>query len=235
MLACESPFCSNSHEKVSHQSIYSWLYFKTFRPIRSLLLIRHKAAARAKRKKYNKYVALKGEMQRISILITDLQSSTLAPSPDFQPEIQIIGPDAVLRHLVFPYLDYRDLVKPICKLWTRLAGCNLLWKSLYGHHFGTMSIQRSNAVPHDWKLHFRSTLLAKYNVQGLTNNFGWPLRICPIVGCNKVLHSKFECDFHRLKHEEKYILDEMNCLKRLERDQPCLVGKRKRVMKKKLN
>ena len=227
MLACESPFCSNSHEKVRQESVHSWLCSNTFRPIYSLLFTRHKSAAQAQRKRNSKCVALKEKMQRLSRLVTDLQSSTLVPSPDFQSEIQIIGPDGVLRHLLFPYLDYRDLVQPICKLWTRLAGCNLLWKSLYAHHFGTMSTQGSNAVPLDWKLHFRSTLLAKYNVQGLTNNYGWPLRICPTVGCNKFLHSEFEYNFHRLKHEEKYIMDEVHRMKRLQRDQSCLAGKRR--------
>ena len=185
--------------------------------------------AQVQRNKYIKYVSLKEKLQHFRSLVTDPQSSTLVPSPDFQHGIHITGPDGVLRHLIFPYLDYRDLAKPICKLWTQLAGCNLLWKSLYAHHFDTIS--RSNVIPHDWKLHFRSTLLATYDVQGLTNNFGWPLRICPTVGCNKVLHSEFEYNFHRLKHEEKYIMEEVNRMKRLQRDLSCLAGKRRYATK----
>ena len=162
-------------------------------------------------------------MQNISSLVTDLRS-TLQPQPSFQPKTQIRAPHDILRYMVFPYLDYRDLVKPICKLWTRLAGCNLLWKSLHARHFGTTSTQWSNVAPHDWKLHFRSTLSAKYNVQGITNQFGWPLHICP--SCNEILHSKFECDFHLLKHEERYVLDEVKRLKRIQRDQSCLAGRK---------
>ena len=39
-----------------------------------------------------------------------------------QPEIQIRGTEAVLRHPVFSFLDYRDLVKSVYKLCRRLAG-----------------------------------------------------------------------------------------------------------------
>ena len=213
-----------------HDSFHFWLCSITSRSIHSLLFIRHKSAARAQKKKYSDYVALKGKVQGIRSLVTDLRGATLQPQPSFQPELQITGPDDVLRHLVFPFLDCGDLVKPICKHWTRLAGCNLLWKSLYAYHFGATSTQWSNSASHDWKLHFRRTRSAKYNVQGLTNQFGWPLHICPIGGCNKILHSIFECDFHRLKHEEMYIRDEVKRLKRLQRDQSCLVerGRKRR-------
>ncbi|KAL3817086.1 hypothetical protein ACHAXA_009917 [Cyclostephanos tholiformis] len=181
---------------------------------------RHMSAARAQRKKCNDYVALKERLQNRCGLVTDLQNSTLKASADFQPEIPFRGPEGVLRHLVFPYLDYRDLTKPICKLWTRLAGYDTLWKALYVHHFGGTSVQLSNIGPHDWKLNFRSTLLANCSVRGLTNKFGWPLRVCPAIGCNKVLYSEFERDFHQLKHKEKFILDEVKRLKKFQQDQP---------------
>lgn len=72
----------------------------------------------------------------------------------------IDSPDAVLRHLIFPYLDYKDLVQPVCKFWTRLAECDLLWKSLYCSHFGIAPVRWSFGVKeHDWKLHFCYALL----------------------------------------------------------------------------
>ena len=74
--------------------------------------------------------------------------------------IDIDSCEAVLKHLIFPYLDYKDLVQPVCKLWTKIGKCNLLWKSLYHSHFGTAPIQWSIGVEeHDWKLHFRYAVL----------------------------------------------------------------------------
>ena len=73
--------------------------------------------------------------------------------------VSIDSSEAVLRCLVFPYLHYSDLVQPICKLWTRLAGCNLLWKSLYHSQFGAAPPRWSMGVKeHDWKLHVRYAL-----------------------------------------------------------------------------
>ena len=151
----------------------------------------------------------------------DRQNSTLEAS-NFQPEIPVREPEAIMKHLVFSYLDYTDLSKPICKLWTRLARCNMLWKALYVHHFGETSTQLSYVGgPHDWKLIFRSTHLANSSVRGLTNKFGWPLRVCSFFGfgCNQVLYSEFECDFHRLQHKEKCILDEVKRLKKSQQSQ----------------
>lgn len=74
--------------------------------------------------------------------------------------IDIDNTEAVLKHLIFPYLDYKDLVQPVCKLWTGIGKCNLLWKSLFHSHFGTAPIRWSIGVKeHDWKLHFRYAFL----------------------------------------------------------------------------
>jgi hypothetical protein len=73
MLACESPFCSNSHEKVRQESVHSWLCSNTFHAIHSLLFTRHKSAAQAQRKRNNECVALKEKMQCLSNLVKNLQ------------------------------------------------------------------------------------------------------------------------------------------------------------------
>ncbi len=73
--------------------------------------------------------------------------------------VYINSPEAVLRHLIFPYLDPQSLVQPVCKLWTQLAECNLLWKSLYHRYFDAAPARWSYGVKeHDWKLHFRYAL-----------------------------------------------------------------------------
>jgi hypothetical protein len=85
----------------------------------------------------------------------------LLSSSGRQNKIQLRGPCDVLRVLIFPFLDYQDLVKPICKLWTELAGCNQLWKSLYEHHFGIIST-RNLPAPIHWKELFCSTANEPY-------------------------------------------------------------------------
>ncbi len=70
--------------------------------------------------------------------------------------VYINSPETVLRYLIFPYLDPQSLVQPVCKLWTQLAGCNLLWKSLFHRYFDAAPARWSIGVKeHDWKLHFR--------------------------------------------------------------------------------
>ena len=110
-----------------------------------------------------------------------------------------------------------------------------LGKSLYAHHFGTSSIELSRdaaALNDDWKMHFRSTHLAKLKNRGTTNKFGWSLRICPMISCNNVLWSKFEYNLHCLKHEETNILDEVKQLKKFRKQQ---LGRRSRLSKSKRN
>ena len=198
-------------------------------------IIRHISVARTRRKKYNDYIALKGKVQHGSSLVSDLRRSyQLLPTIIVPSEMQKIGgPCDVLRVLIFPFLDFTDLIQPICKLWTRLAECNLLWKSLYRHHFGTSSMEltRNAAVLNDdWKLHFRSIHLAKLRIRGMTNEFGWSYHICPMIGCNKVLRCKFEYNFHRLKHKDTNILDEVKQLKKFRKRQ---LGRRSRSSKSK--
>lgn len=151
-------------------------------------------------------------------------------SGDMQKEID--SPDAVLKYLVFPYLDFKDILKPICKLWTRLANSNSLWKHLYLNHFGTSftrwSILTFHSEAPDWKLLFRSKFLSQYNVRGLRNDFGWLVRICPTVGCNKELRTKLEYEMHVLRHDQKYCLDQMKNLKKIQRDQKRLGTKRRK-------
>jgi len=135
----------------------------------------------------------------------------------------------VLRALIFPFLDCTDLIQPICRLWTRLAECNLLWKSLYAHHFGTSSIELSRdaaALNDDWKMHFRSTHLAKLKIRDTTNKFGWSYHICPLTDCNKVIRSQFDYNLHCLKHEKINILDEVKQLKKFWKQQ---LGRRSRL------
>ena len=183
----------------------------------------------AKRKKRDNYKALQ-------LKVTNLhQQITPKPSEDIQPQKEIDSPDAVLRYLVFPYLDFKDMVQPVCKRWTRIAKCNLLWKSLYQYRFGmpcTRWLTRSTSTTHDWKLLFHSAFVANYNIRGQMNTFGWNIRLCPVLGCNKELRSKLEYDTHVLKHEETYCLNHMKHLNKKRRDQKRLDNMKKKAGKK---
>ena len=137
--------------------------------------------------------------------------------PHVQSKLELDDPASVLRDLVFTYLDYKDIAKPVCKLWTRLAGYNGLWKSLYQIRFDTaLSLQHTE--PLQWKPLFRSALVASNRVRGQRDNYGWPICICPVVGCNKELRSKFDYDVHVLKHELQDVTKRLNILRR---DQKC--------------
>ena len=144
----------------------------------------------------------------------DLFIITPEPSPRIQTKFELDNPTSVMRDLIFAYLDFNDIVKPVCKLWTRLAECNVLWEKLYQYHFGR-SISPLPLLPTEtlqWKNLFRSSFLTRKCVRGKKDRFGWSFRICPIVGCNKELRSKLQFNVHLLKHEDQD-------LKKLRQDQ----------------
>mmetsp|Transcript_2795 Transcript_2795/g.7068 ORF Transcript_2795/g.7068 Transcript_2795/m.7068 type:complete len:170 (-) Transcript_2795:2731-3240(-) len=141
-----------------------------------------------------------------------------------QPVKREIGSaDDVLNHLIFPFLDFKDILQPICTRWSILANSNSLWAPLYRYHFGSAYDHWSSPLSHpsdvvsvtrDWKMIFRSSFVARYSVKGQTNDFGWPVRVCPTIGCDKELRSSFEYDRHMLKHEEEYCSNRIKLLKK---------------------
>lgn len=159
------------------------------------------------------------------------------PSEGLQSRIDIDGPDDVLRHLVLPYLNFKDILRPVCKLWTQMTDSNQLWASLYENHFDMphtrwLAQSSPSARSNDWKLLFRSALVANYNVRGQVNCFGLATRICPKVGCNKELRNKLEYDYHVLKHKEKCYLDRIKDLNKVQREQRRLDSKRRNVARR---
>lgn len=125
-----------------------------------IFLERHENSILIRIKKWHGYSALQLKTaqlkQDIGNLEKNLQIFTSEPLPHFAEKgLKLDDPASVLRDLVFTYLDYKDVTKPVCKLWTRLAGCNELWKSLYQNHFGTL-LALPPADLH-WKVRFRST------------------------------------------------------------------------------
>ncbi len=167
---------------------------------------------RVRIKKYDRYTVLQMKTERLKQEI-NLQIITPEPLSHVQAKPELDDPASMLRDLVFTYLDYKDLAKPVCKLWTRLAEYNALWKSLYQIRFDTALSSLQHTEPLQWKPLFRSALVASNRVRG-RDNFGWPIRICSVVGCNKELRSKFDYDVHILKHEFQDVTQRLNILRR---------------------
>ena len=138
-----------------------------------------------------------------------------------QTDANIDGPEAILKHLVFPYLEVRDIVKPVCKLWTHIARSNEIWEGLYKRRFCAPSfvLESQTTTARDWKQLFQETFVAHRNVRGHVNDLGWRVRICPAIGCNKELRSTFEFDRHVLKHEERIYVERIKQLKKMQREQ----------------
>ncbi|KAL7481894.1 hypothetical protein ACHAW6_007571 [Cyclotella cf. meneghiniana] len=117
------------------------------------------------------------------------------------------SPESILQCFVFPFLDARELLQPVCKLWSELAQCNRLWQKLYSHHFGAPCpkwlLPKASSVT--WKDYFHFAYKAKNLVIDGVNNFGWTFQVCP--GCSSVLGSKLEFDLHMMKHKVTYFKD----------------------------
>jgi len=128
-----------------------------------------------------------------------------------QTNMKINSPKAVLRDLIFPFLDYKSVLvsSQVCKLWSELSGSTTLWKALYKHHFGACSIKYTSPslLPINnlnWKQFFQTEMFAKKRVKDYKNPLGWPLCVCSVPNCNKEFQSKVLFELHMLRHEEMY-------------------------------
>ena len=190
---------------------------------------RHESAILARRKKRDNCNALQIKVSNIHHEICLLEKDTkdgtsCKSSHEEYTKKHIMNPEDLLTSLIFRFLDFKDILqlKSVCKLWSELTDSNLLWKPLYEHHFGskyTHWLSMESSVAHDWKLLFCSTFSAQHTTVGKKNEFGWQIRICPTVGCNKELQNKLEYDLHVLKHEQSYCLNRVKYLKKLKREQ----------------
>ena len=119
------------------------------------------------------------------------------------------GPEDILKIFIFPWLEYTDLIKPVCQLWRRLAADRQLWKAQYSRRFsfpGKPFLLESD----DWKeLFFRKNRAHTRNV-GSIGDSGHTCVLCPVPGCDSICGSKIDHDIHLLGHEEEYLL---HCLK----------------------
>lgn len=181
-------------------------------------MARHEINIRLLLKKYNGYTVSQMKTERLKEdvynLEQNLQIITPEPLSHVQAKPELNDPASMLRDLVFAYLDHIDLAQPVCKLWTQLGEYKALWKSLYQIRFDTALSPLQDTEPLQWKSLFRSALVASNRVRGQRDNFGWPIHICPVVGCNKELRSKLDYDVHILKHEFQDVTERLNVLRR---------------------
>ena len=167
-------------------------------------------------------------MDALHLRIGKLEEGILGklPKPNHIKKVEMSNPGVVLRDLIFPFLDFKDIVTSVsvCKLWTELVYSNQLWKSLHFSHFGNgcpagwLISSHSTTDDQDWKMLFRSTFTAQYDIQGQVNDYGQAIHICPAVGCNKELRSRLDYDLHVLRHEDKCCLEKVKCLNKAQRD-----------------
>ena len=180
---------------------------------------RHESSVRVQSMKHKSYKNLQTKVSKLRRRMSQMEEKTclqITSSASSEQKIELNSPQDVLRKLVFPYLDFKDIIKSskVCKLWAQLVDCNVLWKALYQHHFGPRSATLLSLTNQTgWKTLFRTKMSATYNVKGKLNDIGWAVRICPMVGCHKDLHNKFTYDYHVLKHHEKYYMERIKYLK----------------------
>jgi len=167
--------------------------------------LRHETSIRVKSNHNKRRNGLKKKVQ-------DLQEQTTEWT-EFNTPVQkkrekINSPKSILRDLIFPYLDYKDLLvsSQVCKLWSELSRSGTLWQELYQHHFGARSIRWTSPsiLPIDWKQVFQTKMIAKKRMKDYKNPLGWPLCVCLVPNCNKEFQSKVLFKLHVLKHEEMY-------------------------------
>ena len=186
--------------------VYSTSYHSLYYLFISLnQTLRHVTSIRVKSNHNKRCKALK-------IKVQDLQEQTTEwtefNTPVQNKRVKINSPKSVLRDLIFPYLDYKDIIisSQVCKLWSELNRSSTLWQELYKHHFGARSIRWTSPsiLPIDnlnWKQVFQTKMIAKKRIR---NPLGWPLCVCSVPNCNKEFQSKVLFELHMLKHEEMY-------------------------------
>ncbi len=132
---------------------------------------------------------------------------------------EIDSPEALLKRLIFPFLDFLDLqsLSITCKIWKQMGECDSLWKHLYTYHFGEpcvkwldhtdiSSVMNGEYLPGTWKHYFLKAYFRRRSIKQHCNGFGWAARLCPLLGCGLVLRNKLDYDKHMLKHEERYLV-----------------------------
>lgn len=105
---------------------------------------------------------------------------------------------------IFSFLDVKDLLTPVCKMWTKILSENeLLWKSLYSSHFDFQ--QSPSNVPESWSACFRATFKAERGRCKIASHdsVGWATKLCPVVGCCTVLYNQMAYSKHVLTHEQE--------------------------------
>ena len=141
-----------------------------------------------------------------SITLDTKRTSKFGSDMNIVSRISLDTVESVLLRLIFPFLDFGDLIRPVCKLWNQLGGSSQLWYELYCHHFGKPCTNRliTSILANDWKSHFLSMYRARKLLRNEDSNcFGWKFRICPIVGCFDILRSSLDFELHMMKHKVK--------------------------------
>ncbi|EED90987.1 predicted protein [Thalassiosira pseudonana CCMP1335] len=179
---------------------------------------KHEKDSKAQKRKLNSLKALKTSIMELRNNTDNYAFLEQAEPPKQQQSVIERGTssDEMLSWLIFPFLDAKDLLKPVCKLWSMKAEDDKLWQPLYRHHFGE-PITKFMISPStmSWKEHFVCRAKRTITTSTEKNSFGWTARLCPILGCcYSVFRTVLDYDIHLLMHEERYCKSRLKELKK---------------------
>jgi hypothetical protein len=129
--------------------------------------------------------------------------------PDAVNSLHMHSPEDTLAK-VFSFLDVKDLLPPVCKMWTKiLTESDVLWQSLYSTHFGLQ--QSPPDISQSWSTCFRATFKAEKGRRKIASydSLGWATKLCPVVGCCTVLYNPLSYSKHILTHEQQSLNQQM--------------------------
>lgn len=150
-------------------------------------------------------------LEKLELNVISLRKkNVVADAPIWNPPQHMHSPEEVLVR-VFSYLDVKDLLAPVCHMWTTiLTESVILWKLLYKSHFGSNQ-PPPGMPPESWRTCFRAGFKAERSRRRIAthDSLGWATRLCPVVGCCTVLYNQLAYSKHILTHEHKYLMQYM--------------------------
>ena len=167
-------------------------------------LVTSRATAIKSLKKLELNVISLREKLRLLDADTEIQRTTQE-----QPDVMHSPEDALAK--VFSFLDVKDLLAPVCKLWSQILTeeSDVLWQSLFSSHFGLQQTPSDNIQ--SWNNCFRATFKAEKGRRKIASydSFGWETKLCPVAGCCTVLYNQLAYSKHILTHEQQSLRQRM--------------------------